>query len=84
MNSLTAPLAANLHARILDVQSRIEDKRVDLATRDEEGAATVEYIGGTIAALAMAAILIGLFRGGFVPKFIEVFIRKMLEKYLTV
>ena len=84
MNSLTAPLAANLQSRRLALRSRIEDKRIDLATREEEGANTVEYIAGTVAALALAACLIALYTTGFVPHFIENFIHNMLNKFLKV
>jgi len=84
MNSLTAPLAARVHSRYLEIQSQIEDRRAALEAQPDEGAATVEYVGGTIAALAMAAILIGLVKGGFVPKFMASFLEKQLSKYLTV
>ena len=84
MNSITAPVAASLHARYLELQSRIEDKRVSLAARDEEGASTTEYVVATIAALTLASILVVLFRTGFVPKMIESFIKTMLEKFLKV
>jgi hypothetical protein len=84
MNNLTAPLAAQLHSRYLDLQTRVEERSDALEGRTDEGATTLEYAGGTLAAMTLVAILIGLFKTGFVPKFIEGFLKKMLEKHLTV
>jgi hypothetical protein len=84
MTNLTAPLAAQLHSRVLDLQSQVEDRMQALEISNEEGTTTTEYVGGTLAALTLVALLIGLFRSGFVPTFIEGFLKKMLEKHLAV
>lgn len=84
MTNLTAPLAARVHSGYLHLQSQVEDRAKALEANVDEGTTTTEYVGGTLAALTLVALLIGLFKTGFVPKFIEGFLKKMLEKHLTV